>query len=200
MSQIHALSGFGSIILKIIFGSWSLYNLSTWLMIGISSCLLINIIGHVLAYFFKPDGVDYEKIHGPCLGRDDEPTIYKNVIKAPLEEELIFRGPILLALAFQQLIQKPASEYYVIGEIDLFILSSFIFMAAHAGIRYKYADGFLNPISSHDLCWIGIMGVIFGLVAVYMNNIWPAIVVHAMWNGHCRLKSFLNDILIEGLV
>ncbi|MGP6176008.1 CPBP family intramembrane glutamic endopeptidase [Microbacterium sp. A196] len=108
-------------------------------------------------------------------------------IVAPVIEELFFRG-LLLVVIFT-LVRRFAGDDragIVIGGFVAVVASTALFVAAH------YLAGAMSADAAVSLT---LVGLVCGLLVVFTGRIWPAILVHIVFNGTGVLLTVAGTLL-----
>ena len=95
-----------------------------------------------------------------------------------LSEELLFRGILFGALRQRHSL------------IMAIIISSFIFGFAHLP---NLGLGQTVPLTLYQVSNAMILGALFCAITLQTNSIWPAVVLHMMWNTYIMLAQFLYE-------
>ena len=173
---ITYLDYIGFIAVMLIFKSVRLFikDILTWKPFTDYRTYLYIIGGFIVIYFSQELFIDILQWELISQQLDVEPFYYDSVMSyvlvfislaiiTPIQEEVMFRG----------VLQKFLSEKWRIW-LGL-LLSATIF-------------GVLHP----EYIFSGItMGLVFGIVYYRTRSLWPAIILHALWNGYIVAGDFL---------
>lgn len=92
------------------------------------------------------------------------------VVIAPVVEEFFFRGLVLVAL--YTAVRRMAGEQ--IAAFVAVIVSSALFVVAHA---------LLAPVGWDQVVSLALVGIVTSLLVLRTGRIWPAVLVHLVYNG-----------------
>lgn len=157
---------------------------SRYILLGMG-CWLVGMV--VYARYFEPLRNGYcknmESVHGKIVYDNDSSTFSSfifPIIFAPIFEEFIFRGPILLLIQYNQ----------VMWSLIVSLILGAIFGIAH---KYEslgyYNDGTKSYYCNTDLLSIAFGGLSYGLITIIGTSLWPAIIAHGLWNGGVFLEN-----------
>lgn len=98
---------------------------------------------------------------------------------APVVEEFFFRGLLLVALfsVVRRFVRGSASGQEDVG----IVLGGVVAVAASTGL-FVLTHQLVTPLSADVALTLGLLGLVTGMLVVFTGRIWPAVLVHAVFN------------------
>ncbi|MEW1976705.1 CPBP family intramembrane glutamic endopeptidase [Microbacterium profundi] len=109
------------------------------------------------------------------------------VIVAPAIEEFFFRG-LLLIVVFTLVRRLAGNDSTGIG------LGGFVAVVASAAL-FVLTHQLTSPVTADAAVSLTLLGIICGLLVVFTGRIWPAVLVHVVFNGTGVLLMVTGTLL-----
>ncbi|MCK3769760.1 CPBP family intramembrane metalloprotease [Microbacterium aerolatum] len=111
------------------------------------------------------------------------------VVVAPVIEEFFFRGALLIIVF--TLVRRLAGGGSAGAGVGI---GGFVAVVASAGL-FVMAHQLISPVAADAVTSLALVGVVCGLLVVFTGRIWPAVLVHVVYNGTGVLLMVAGTLL-----
>lgn len=96
-------------------------------------------------------------------------------VVAPVVEEFFFRGMLLVALftVVRRMLRRPASEGILPAGVIAVVVTAGLFVLAHQ---------LVSPVTIDVALSLSVLGLVTGSLVMFTGRIWPAVLVHVVYN------------------